>query len=67
MDDLEHLIDDARQGDRKASYDVEGRSIQEVGAHLNRSPGAVYMLRARAHEQLAGLLGRASAFLTYKG
>lgn len=47
-------------------YDLEGRGVQEVGAHLNRSPGAVYMLRARAHEQLAGLLGHASAFLTHK-
>ena len=66
MGDPDHLIDDARRGDHEALYDIEGRSVQEVGAHLNRSPGAVYMLRARAHEQLAGLLGHASAFLTHK-
>jgi len=48
-------------------YDIEGRDAQEVGGQLKRSPGAVYMLRARAHEQLAGLMGSASAFLTYKG
>lgn len=48
-------------------YDLEGRAVQDVGERLNRSPGAVYMLRARAHEQLAGLLGSASAFLTHKG
>ncbi|HSA25342.1 MAG TPA: sigma-70 family RNA polymerase sigma factor [Phycisphaerae bacterium] len=48
-------------------YDIEGREVQEVGEQLKRSPGAVYMLRARAHRELARLMGSASDFLTYKG
>ncbi len=34
-------------------YDLENRSIEDVAAQLGRSPGAVHMLRARAHERLA--------------
>jgi RNA polymerase sigma-70 factor (ECF subfamily) len=43
-------------------YDLEGRSIAEVSAAMNRSTGAVHMLRARAHERLGELLGTASAW-----
>jgi RNA polymerase sigma-70 factor (ECF subfamily) len=45
-------------------YDLEGRSVQEVSASLNRTPGAVYMLRARAHHELAELLGTPSQFFS---
>jgi RNA polymerase sigma-70 factor, ECF subfamily len=45
-------------------YDLEGRSIAQVAAELGRSPGAVHMLRARAHERLRELLGPASAFFS---
>jgi RNA polymerase sigma-70 factor (ECF subfamily) len=38
-------------------YDLEGQAIQEVATVIGRSPGAVYMLRARAHERLRELLG----------
>lgn len=33
-------------------YDLEGRSIHDVAAELGRSPGAVHLLRVRAHELL---------------
>ncbi len=45
-------------------YDLEGRAIEEVAGELGRSSGAVYMLRARAHERLAGLLGSESRFFS---
>jgi len=43
-------------------YDLESKPIDEVCAALRRSPGAVHMLRARAHERLGTLLGTASAW-----
>ncbi|MBK9118219.1 MAG: sigma-70 family RNA polymerase sigma factor [Phycisphaerales bacterium] len=46
-------------------YDLEGRGIQEVAQELGRSPGAVYMLRARAHDRLRELLGSGSRYLGY--
>ncbi len=45
-------------------HDLEGRSIAKVAETLGRSPGAVYMLRARALERLQELLGSASRFLS---
>lgn len=44
-------------------YDLEGRGIQEVADELGKSPGAVYMLRARAHDRLRELLGSGSQYL----
>lgn len=41
-------------------YDLQGRDIDELSATLGRSKGALYMLRARAHDRLAELLGPAS-------
>lgn len=38
-------------------YDLEGQPVEAVAAALGRSPGAVFMLRARAHERLKALLG----------
>jgi RNA polymerase sigma-70 factor (subfamily 1) len=43
-------------------YDLEGRTIDEVAAALDRSVGAVYMLRSRAHDRLHDLLGRTSKY-----
>jgi len=43
-------------------YDLEGGSITEVAAALNRSKGAIHMLRARAHDQLRTMLGAESLF-----
>lgn len=48
-------------------YDLEGRSAQEVAEQLGRSTGAIYMLRARAHEKMRGGLGNASQFFTDPG
>lgn len=45
-------------------YDLEGRSITEVAAELKRSEGAVYMLRARAHERLKEELGASSQYFS---
>ena len=47
-------------------YDLENKSIEEVAAEVGRSQGAVYMLRARAHEQLKELLGRESRYFSMK-
>ena len=45
-------------------YDLEGRSLQEVATLLGRSPGAVSMLRMRAHARLAGMMGTASQYFS---
>jgi RNA polymerase sigma-70 factor (subfamily 1) len=46
------------------SHDLEGQSVIEVATALGRSPGAVYMLRARALERLQELLGSQSRFFS---
>ncbi len=46
------------------TYDLEGRAIGDVAAQLGRSPGAVHMLRARAHDQLRSLLGPGTNFFS---
>lgn len=38
-------------------FDIEGRPAHEIAAALRRSEGAVYMLRARAHDRLREVLG----------
>lgn len=38
-------------------YDLEARPVEEVARVLKRSPGAVYMVRARAHRRLRDLMG----------
>ncbi len=43
-------------------YDLEGRSASEVADSMGRSPGAIFMLRARAHDRLPDLLGSSTAF-----
>jgi len=45
-------------------YDLEGRSVAEVAQKLDRSVGAIYMLRTRAHEHLRDLLGPVSNYFT---
>ena len=45
-------------------YDLEGQSADRVARVMNRSIGAVYMLRARAHDRLRELLGAESKFFT---
>jgi RNA polymerase sigma factor (sigma-70 family) len=48
-------------------YDLQGRTITDVADELRRSPGAVHMLRARAHDRLRELLGSASMYLSAGG
>ncbi len=48
-------------------YDIEGRSGSEVASAMGRSRGAVVMLRARAHDRLAELLGSGSKFFSDSG
>jgi len=45
-------------------YDLDGRSIREVSTILDRTPGATFMLRARAHRLLGQLMGSKSKFFS---
>ena len=45
-------------------YDLEDRSGPEVATAMNRSRGAIHMLRARAHDLLKEMLGSESRFFT---
>jgi RNA polymerase sigma-70 factor (subfamily 1) len=38
-------------------YDLEGKAPKDVAAEMQRSQGAVFMIRARAHERLRDALG----------
>lgn len=46
-------------------YDLESRPVEEVAAALCRSPGAVFMLRSRAHDRLREQMGPATKFFTH--
>ena len=43
-------------------YDLQGRPVGQVAAALGRSTAAVFMLRARAHDRLAEIMGSASKY-----
>jgi RNA polymerase sigma-70 factor (subfamily 1) len=45
-------------------YDLQGQSVEATAKALDRSHGAVFMLRARALERLRGLLGTGSIFFS---
>ena len=45
-------------------YDLQGLPIGEVATRMQRSAGAVHMLRARAHDCLRGMMGRESAWFS---
>ncbi len=45
-------------------YDLEGKSAAEVAKEMGRTEGAVYMLRARAHDRLRDALGTGSKFFS---
>jgi RNA polymerase sigma-70 factor (ECF subfamily) len=45
-------------------YDLDGRTIHEVAQQMGRSPGAVHMMRVRAHDRLRSLLGSESDFFS---
>ncbi|MFZ4575797.1 MAG: RNA polymerase sigma factor [Phycisphaerales bacterium] len=48
-------------------YDLAGKSAAEVARELGRSEGAVFMLRARAHDRLKELLGPSARFFSTGG
>jgi RNA polymerase sigma-70 factor, ECF subfamily len=52
---LEQLPDDYRHVVQM--YDLEGRPVEEVARVLQRSPGAVFMIRKRAHCRLRRIIG----------
>ena len=45
-------------------FDLEGKLVGEVAQALNRSPGAVYMIRARAHHWLGEFMGSATKYFS---
>lgn len=59
---LERLPPDYRAVIRM--YDLEGREIADLCRELKRTSGAVYMLRARAHDRLREILGSESQFFS---
>jgi len=48
-------------------YDLQDKPIEEVATELGRSTGAVYMLRARAHERLREAMGTAANYFSTPG
>jgi RNA polymerase sigma-70 factor (ECF subfamily) len=59
---LEALPDD--YGRVVRLYDLQALPIAEVGRQMKRSPGAIHMLRARAHDRLRELLGPESGWFS---
>ncbi|MFM9956641.1 MAG: RNA polymerase sigma factor [Phycisphaerales bacterium] len=45
-------------------YDLQGKSIEETASTVKKSHGAVYMMRARAHDRLRELMGSPSQFFS---
>lgn len=46
-------------------YDLQGRTPAEVAQELGKTHGAMYMLRARAHDRLREVLGSGGKFFTH--
>ncbi len=63
---LERAIEQLPPAYRKVveMYDLQGKAVKEIAAELRRSPGAVFMLRSRAHRLLSANLGTASLYLS---
>lgn len=45
-------------------YDLQGKAPSDVAQEMGRTQGAVFMLRARAHDRLKDLLGPESRFFS---
>ena len=45
-------------------YDIEGQSAAEVARALKRSPGAIQMIRTRAHHRLQKIMGNISKYFS---
>ena len=69
-DEVRGLLEDAIRelpSDYRAvvwRYDINGETVATIAESLNRSPGAIYMLRARAHDWLRVRLGSTSKFFS---
>lgn len=59
---IEELPEDYAQVIR--AFDLEGHSAGDVASMMGRSVGAIYMLRARAHESLREAMGTASRYFS---
>ncbi len=59
---IEHLPDTYRTV--VELYDLKGLDAAQVADVVQRSPGAVFMLRGRAHRLLSDMMGAASQFLS---
>ncbi len=66
VDALEKAIDQLPEDYKRVvrELDLEGKPAADVGASMGRSAGAVYMLRARAHDCLKDLMGSPSQFFS---
>lgn len=63
---LEQSIADLPEAYRRVVqlYDLDGEPVERVAEAMNRSPGAVFMLRARAHHQLRELMGATTEYFS---
>ncbi|MFI4915001.1 MAG: RNA polymerase sigma factor [Phycisphaerales bacterium JB060] len=48
-------------------YDLAGHSVEEVAKEMGRSTGAVFMLRARAHDRLRDAMGDPGQYFSRAG
>lgn len=48
-------------------YDLQGLSAAAIATEMGKSEGAVFMLRARAHDRLRDVIGSESQFFTVHG
>ena len=48
-------------------YDLAGRPVEEVAKEMGRSTGAVFMLRARAHDRLREAMGDEGKYFSRPG
>lgn len=45
-------------------FDIEGKTAQQIAREMGRSPGAVYMIKTRAHVRLVEILGDSTQFFS---
>ncbi len=45
-------------------FDIEGKTVLLLAEEMGRSPGAIYMIKARAHVRLAEILGDSTNFFS---
>ena len=45
-------------------FDIDGKTAQQIAGELGRTPGAVYMIKIRAHVRLTEILGDSTQFFS---